>query len=149
MLFNAHYAQNYADIIGTSLPGISKLKDYLNEVMDDNYIDSIQYKQWVSVDRSTLETITKSVDDFEDSFCDQIRLLIPHSFVAKQQSLFQTDAVSSLLPGQFLVIGGFPENYAFVLQEVPLEQLISNNTPICCILPRVRKVGTCQLCYYI
>ena len=40
-------------------PGISKLKDYLNEVMDDNYIDSIQYKQWVSVDRSTLETITK------------------------------------------------------------------------------------------
>ena len=85
--------------------------------MDDNYIDNIQYKQWVSVDRSTLETITKSADDFVDSFCDQIRLLIPHSFIAKQQSLFQTDAMSSLLPGQFLVIGDFSENYAFVLPK--------------------------------
>ena len=85
--------------------------------MDDNYIDNIQYKQWVSVDRSTLETIIKSADDFVDSFCDQIRLLIPHSFVAKQQSLFQTDAMSSLLPGQFLVIGDFSENYGFVLQD--------------------------------
>ena len=25
-------------------PGISQLKDYLNDIMDDNYIDSIQYK---------------------------------------------------------------------------------------------------------
>ena len=98
-------------------PGISQLKDYLNEVMDDNYIDSIQYKQWVSVDRSTLETITKSADDFVDSFCDQIKLLIPHSFIAKQQSLFQTNVISSLLPGQFIVIGNFSENYSFVLHD--------------------------------
>ena len=98
-------------------PGISKLKDYLNEVMDDNYIDSIQYKQWVSVDISTLETITRPADDFVDSFCDQIKLLIPHSFIAKQQSLFQTDAMSSLLPGQFIVIHDFSENYTFVLQD--------------------------------
>ena len=94
-------------------------------------MNNIQYKQWVSVDRSTLETIIKSADDFVDSFCDQIRLLIPHSFVAKQQSLFQTDAMSSLLPGQFLVIGDFSEKCS---PRVPLEQLTSNNTPICCIL---------------
>ena len=83
--------------------------------MDDHYIESIQYKQWVSVDRSTLETITKPADDFVDSFCDQIKLLIPHFFIAKQRSLFQTDAMSSLLPGQFIVIGDFSENHAFVL----------------------------------
>ena len=98
-------------------PGISKLKNYPNEVMDDNYIDSIQYKQWVSVDISTLETITKPVDDYVDSFCDEIKLLIPHSFIAKQQSLFQTDAMSTLLPQQFVVIGDFSENYSFVLQD--------------------------------
>ena len=98
-------------------PGISKLKNYLNELMDDNYIDSIQYKQWVSVDRSKLETITKPVLDYVDSFCDQIKLLIPHSFIAKQQSLFQTDAMSTLLPRQFVVIGDFSENYSFVLQD--------------------------------
>ena len=99
------------------LSGISQLKDYLNDVMDDNYIDSIQYKQWVSVDRSTLETITKSADDFVDSFCDQIKLLIPPSFIAKQQSLFQMNVMSSLLPGQFIVIGDFSENYSFVLRD--------------------------------
>ena len=98
-------------------PGISKLKDYLNEVMDDNYIARIQYKQWVSVDRSTLETITKPADDFVDPFCDQIKLLIPHFFICKQQSLFQTDDMLSLLPGQFIVIGDFSENYAFALQD--------------------------------
>ena len=85
--------------------------------MDDNYIDSIQYKQWVSVDRSKLETITKPVDDYVDSFRDQIKLLIPHSFIAKLQSLFQTDAMSTLLPRQFVVIGDFSENYSFVLQD--------------------------------
>ena len=73
----------------------------------------------MSVDRSTLETITKPVDDYVDSFCDQIKLLIPHSFIAKQQSLFQTDAtrMSTLLPRQFVVIGDFSENYSFVLQD--------------------------------
>ena len=85
--------------------------------MDDNYIDSIQYKQWESVDRSTLETITKAVDDYVDSFCDQIKFLIPHSFIAKQQSFFQTDAVSTLLPRQFVVIGDFSGNYSFVMQD--------------------------------
>ena len=71
----------------------------------------------MSVDRSTLDTITKSVDDYIDSFCDQIKHLIPHSFIAKQQSLFQTDAMSSLLLQQLVVIGDFSENYTFVLQD--------------------------------
>ena len=73
----------------------------------------------MSVDRSTLERITKPVDDYVDSFCDQIKLLIPHSLIAKQQSLFQTDAtcMSTQLPRQFVVIGDFSENYSFVLQD--------------------------------
>ena len=36
-----------------SCSGISGLKEHL---MDDNIIDTVQYKQWVSTDRSTLET---------------------------------------------------------------------------------------------
>ena len=48
-------------------PGISNLNDYLNEIFDDNFIDTIQYKQWVSVDRSTLDMITKPADDFVDT----------------------------------------------------------------------------------
>ena len=69
-------------------PSVSKLKERLNTVMDDNLIDSVQYKKWITVDRSTLETITKPAEDFIDVFCDQIMLLLPHSFIAKQQLLF-------------------------------------------------------------
>ena len=52
-----------------SCPGITGLKEYLYALMDDNMIDTIQYKQWVSTDRSTLETITKPTYEFVESFC--------------------------------------------------------------------------------
>ena len=60
--------------------------------MDVNMIDTIQYKQWVSTDRSTLETITKPAYEFVESFCEQLKLLFNHSFIAKQQSLFQMES---------------------------------------------------------
>ena len=42
----------------TSCPGISALKDRLTTLMDENLIDEVVYKQLVSVDRTTLETIS-------------------------------------------------------------------------------------------
>ena len=45
-----------------SCPGISKFRDDLATLLDENLIDSITFKQWVSVDRSTLETYTKPMD---------------------------------------------------------------------------------------
>ena len=40
-----------------SCPGITGLKEHLYALMDDNMIDTIQYKHWVSTDRSTLAII--------------------------------------------------------------------------------------------
>ena len=88
-------------------PGISHLKDRLRALMDDNLVDSIIYKQWVSVDRCTLETFCKSADDFVDVFCEKLEVLLPHSFIAKQQSSFQTKLKSDLLPGELLVSADF------------------------------------------
>ena len=100
-----------------SRPGISGLKERLNSLMDDSLIDSIVYKQWVSVDRSTLETISQSADDFVDSLCEKLEVLLPHSFIARQQSSFQEELKSDLQPGEFLVTADFSENYSFVLQD--------------------------------
>lgn len=36
--------------------------------MDENLVSTITYKQWVSVDRSTLEMFCKPADDFVDVF---------------------------------------------------------------------------------
>ena len=100
-----------------SCPGITGLKEHLYALMDDNMIDTIQYKQWVSTDRSTLETITKPAYEFVESFCEQLKPLLTHSFIAKQQSLFQMESKSYLQTGVFQVMADFSENYSFVLQD--------------------------------
>ena len=99
-----------------SCPGITGLKECLNSLMDDGLIDTIVYKQGVSVDRSTLETISQSADDFVDSLCRKLEVLCPHSFIARQQSSFQVHLKAGLQQGEFLVTGDFSENY-FVLQD--------------------------------
>ena len=100
-----------------SCPGVTGLKDHLYALMDENMIDTIQYKQWVFTNRSTLETITKPAYEFVESFCEQLKLLLTHSFITKQQSLFQTESKLNLQPGVFQVIADFSENYSFVLQD--------------------------------
>ena len=85
--------------------------------MDDSLIDTIVYKQWVSVDRSTLETISQSADDFVHSLCRKLEVLRPHSFIARQQSSFQVHLKAGLQQGEFLVMADFSENYSFVLQD--------------------------------
>ena len=70
-------------------PGIATLKEKLKKLMDENLVDNIIYKQWVSTDRSTLETFSDSADDFVESLCEKLEALLPHSFIAKQQSHFK------------------------------------------------------------
>jgi len=80
-------------------PGILGLKEHLRVRMDNNMNDTLQYKQWVSTDRSILETITKPADEFVESFCEQLKTLLTHFFVAKQQSSFQLEVKSTLQSG--------------------------------------------------
>ena len=98
-------------------PGISKLKNHLQILLEENMIDEIVYKQWVSVDRSTLESICNSSDDFVESFCEKLNLLLSHSFIATQQAVFYKDCKSCMKTGEVLVTVDFAENYAFVLQD--------------------------------
>ena len=71
-------------------PGITRLRDDLLAIMEDNMIDTVFFKQWVSVDR--LETVTKSADEFVESFCEKLELLLTHS-------LFCSNAASLILQG--------------------------------------------------
>ena len=98
-------------------PQRSTFNEQLKVLMDSEMIDEVQYKQWVSTDRSTLETIVKKTDDFVDDLCDKLANLLRHDFIAKQQSNYQTDVKDNLQIGEFLVLLDFAENYAFVLQD--------------------------------
>ena len=56
----------------SACPGVGMLKKSLTSVLDDNMIDSITYRQWITVDRSTLETISNTTDEFVDTFCSKL-----------------------------------------------------------------------------
>jgi len=77
----------------------------------------LTYRQWVSVDRSTIETISQSADYFVDSLCEKLEVLLPHSVIARQQSYFQTELKYSLQPGESLVMADIAENYSTMLQD--------------------------------
>ena len=80
----------------SSFPGITRLKDEITAIMDDNMIDNVVFKEWVSVDRSTLETISKPVDEFVELFCEKLELFLPHSFIVMQHASFYKDCMSML-----------------------------------------------------
>ncbi|MCG8620798.1 MAG: hypothetical protein MJE68_02200 [Proteobacteria bacterium] len=86
-------------------------------LLEDNMIDNVTYRQWEAVDRSSLETVTKTADEFVEAFCEKLRVLIPHSFIATQQASFFSERKSSLKPGELLVVADFSENYSFILQD--------------------------------
>ena len=98
-------------------PGVSKLNDQIVEVFDENLIDSITFKQWTTVDRSTLVTMTLSSDEFADTLCEKLITLRAHAFIATQQSRFFEECKQSLETGEVVVCADFSENYAFVLQD--------------------------------
>ena len=98
-------------------PGIDELKEQLTTVLDENMIDKVIYKQWLSVDRTTLETLSASSDQFVDTLCEKVELLLPHSFIASQQAAYYSEQISSLQQGELLIVADFSENYAFVLQD--------------------------------
>ena len=80
-------------------------------------IDEITYKTRVNVDRTTLETITKSPEDFVETLINKLLTLRCHDFVAKQQASFFKSLKNSIKPGEIIVLGNFAENYSFLCPD--------------------------------
>ena len=89
----------------------------LQDIMDANMIDILQYKQWTSIDRSTMESIVQPVDEFLQSFIQALKKLQRHDLIAKLQSNFVNDAKQALGPNEFIVIADFSENYNWICQD--------------------------------
>ena len=69
-------------------PGTHLLKEELVTLLEKSDVDEIIFKQWVSTDRSTLDTFCLPPEDFVYLFCEKLEVLQPHSFIAKQQAAF-------------------------------------------------------------
>lgn len=98
-------------------PEKSHFEDLINQKFEDELIDSVTYKKWLSVDRCTLETVVKEKNEFIEEFMEELLKLKPHSFIANMQKDYFNSVKSSLQAGEVAIICDFAENYSFVLQD--------------------------------
>lgn len=89
----------------------------ISTVFHKNMIDDVEYLQWLSTDRTTLQTVVQMIDEFTEEFCRKLQILKRHNYIAKQQSTFYSMKRENLKEGEVLVHGDFSENYSFVLQD--------------------------------
>lgn len=64
-----------------------------------------------------LETFIKPTEEFVEKFCSDLKVLLPHSFIAKEQSKFLKTLKETLTPSEFEIICDFAENDAIVEQN--------------------------------
>lgn len=75
------------------------------------------------MDRCTFETFCKTVEEFVESFCEQLLGLKRYSFISRQQSKFYKELKENIKEDEAVVSLDFSENYSFVVQDtIPLEQ---------------------------
>lgn len=98
-------------------PGTTLFKQRLSQLFDDNDIDEVTFKQWISVDRDKLETMIQPADDFLDSLTEKLQILLPHSFIAKEQNAFLTYTKTELEENEYVVVCDFSENVSFCVQD--------------------------------
>lgn len=67
----------------------------LEEVFETEYIDTVLYKEWTSVDRTNLETIQLIVEELLVKLAIKLEALVRHTFIAQQQLGYFAEKKSS------------------------------------------------------
>ncbi|GBM58651.1 hypothetical protein AVEN_251920-1 [Araneus ventricosus] len=118
--------------------GSENLAQKISDFFNDNGVENIIFKQWLSTDRSTLETLVKSNEDLVIAFLiEKLQLLPQHSFIATEQATLLRD--ESKING-VITLGDLAENYSFILQGAAQgfhwDNCPSNNSSLCNIFFR-------------
>lgn len=93
-------------------------KENILNILDTAAVHNISYDQWLMQDRYGIVTISKSTDRYaEELFNQTINKLKLHHFIAQNQSQFLKDKKSNLLPGEYIFIMDYSENYSMVNQN--------------------------------
>ena len=109
-----------------------KLKNLITHLFDANYVNEVSYNRWTHTDRSNLETIVKSTDEFIDELVRSLHKYQRHAFITKMQSSAYKEAKEGLVEGEMVVVCDFAENYSFVVQVKM--SYVHNNLFVCLML---------------
>lgn len=66
------------------------IREILQRCFQENMIEKVTLRQWISVDRCSLESLQKPSAEFIELFCSKLEVLIRHAFIAKQKLLSLT-----------------------------------------------------------
>lgn len=101
------------------MPVNDDLKSRFEDALEVNSIENVTYKQWMQVDKSVLETITNTTQEFVDDFFESLPKQLRHSFIVTQQSSYFRHLKKKiyLKMDVGIVHCDFAENYAFILQD--------------------------------
>jgi hypothetical protein len=88
--------------------GVQSFLELLDSVQSAS--DEISYKQWVTTDRCTMITETKTLHEFLTSLSKKIANLVRHHFVAQKQAQYLKKLKETLPPqSEAVVVGDFSE----------------------------------------
>ena len=101
-----------------SCPGNKALIEYLYNYFG-KYEEEFQisYKQWQTVDRATLLSLTADIPSFIELLVSSLEILLPHYFIARAQSTYLNELKINLDEHSVIILGDFAENYAFIVQD--------------------------------
>ena len=80
------------------------------------HLPKLKNRKWTTTDRSTLETILQSVDEFIQGFTEHLQYIILHDFIEKVQTSYYQDLRDNML-GEKVLVGDIAENFTFVMQD--------------------------------
>ena len=78
---------------------------------------TIFYKQWISMDCTTLMNHYSTVEEFIAKIVDDVYEVWTHHFIAKAQANHLKVAKENLCENELIVLLDFAENYSFVVQD--------------------------------
>lgn len=96
-------------------PQENALRNYLLELEYLQDAENVIFKQWVQTDRSSLDTLIKSVHEFVESLVQKLQNLTQHHYISKSQSCHLKASTETLADTSCIIIVDFAENYTCLL----------------------------------
>lgn len=107
--------------------------------LESDDIENITFNQWINVDRCSLDTIIKPVNQFVNVLMERLEQRLPHHHISKQHADYFRQVKKNADVGEIIIVTDFSENYSFVLQN-SIQGVHWNNTQET-IHPFCRYVG--------
>ena len=91
--------------------------NFWKELSDIDPDFQFHYSQWQTANRASLVTVISTCEEHKDTLIPAINAITRHSFLAKSQANFLRAKRESPKANEVIVLGGFAENYQFLVQD--------------------------------